>query len=178
MTARLGYMLKFWPLVALLTVLISCNQGNNPTDEAVGPARLLPAAPERWRQTGKTLIFSGVALSDYINGGAEAYFAYGFREVAVREFLDPADVRLTVEIYEMDRPENAYGVFSADSAGERWPVGADASYGDGLLRFWKGPYFARVMAFPPDSSIETAIREIGSKISDAIVARSERPEIL
>jgi len=141
-------------------------------------AQLLPTPPTGWREAGKTLMFSGAALSDYIDGGAEAYVAYGFREAAVREFQNDAGARLTIEIYQMDRPENAYGIFSTDSAGDHWDTGASASYGSGLLRFWKGPYFTRIMCFPPDPSVEAAIREIGAKIADAINAESRLPEIL
>lgn len=179
MTGSLEDLSRAWLLIAVFVVLASCGQGNNQGRPAEGPARLLPPAPSGWRETGETQTFSGVALSDYINGGAEAYFAYGFRGVAVRKFLSAADVRLTVEIYEMDRPENAYGIYSTDSAGEHQPVGADASYGHGLLRFWKGPYFVRIMCFPPpDPSVETLIQETGAGIADAIVAESRRPDIL
>ncbi len=178
MTRYFTTILKSWTLLTLLPMMLSCGQGNDPTQHDSGPARLLPGAPPAWRDAGRTQVFTGVALSDYINGGAEAYFAYGFREVAVREFENDSGARLTVEIYEMDRPENAYGIFSTDSAGERLPFGADASYGEGLLRFWKGPYFVRILCFPPDPSIEVVIKETGKRIADSIKAESGRPEPL
>lgn len=178
MTGRLEDMSRICLFIAVLAVLVSCGLGNNQGRPAEEPAHLLPSSPQGWREAGQILVFSDVALSDYINGGAEAYFAYGFRRVAVREFRSAADARLTVEIYEMDRPENAYGIYSTDSAGEHWPIGADASYGHGLLRFWKGPYFVRIMCFPPAPSVETLIQETGAGIADAIVAESRRPDIL
>jgi hypothetical protein len=119
-----------------------------------------------------------VTLSDYINGGAEAYYAYGFEALALREFQNDNEARLTVEIYQMDRPENAYGIFSIDAAGEQWAVGADASYGSGLLRFWKGPYFVRIMCFPFEPSVEATIKETGEQIAAGITVESRRPEIL
>ncbi len=124
------------------------------------------------------MLFSGFSLSDYINGGAELYLAYGFREVAVTEFRSDAGSRLTVEVYLMSSPENAYGVFSTDRAGEHWPLGADSSYGDGLLRFWKGPYFVRVLCFPMDSSLEPLLRNVGEQIAERIGEESRRPTIL
>ncbi len=169
---------KSWMLLATLLMMTSCGRGNEPTQSAGGLARLLPDAPPKWRDAGETRIFTGIALSDYINGGSEAYFAYGFREVAARDFVNDAGARLSVEVYEMDRSENAFGIFSTDSAGEHWPIGAGASYGDGLLRFWKGPMFVRVMCYPADASIEAVIREIGAKVADSIEAESIRPERL
>ena len=178
MTGCLAKTLKSWGLIAVSLMLLSCDNGNAPAPKELTPSGLMPGPPHEWRETGKTRTFSGVALSDHINGGAEAYLAYGFREVAVREFRDSAGARLTVEIYQMDAPENAYGIFSTDSAGERLPFGADASYGEGLLRFWKGPYFVRILCFPPDPSIEAVIKETGKRIADSIKAESRRPEPL
>jgi len=142
------------------------------------PTILLPGAPQGWRESLGAQTFSGVALSDYINGGAEAYYAYGFEALAVREFRNDNETRLTIEIYKMDTPENAYGIFSTDAAGEAWDIGADASYGHGLLRFWKGQYFVRIICFPFESSLESTIREIGEKIADAITMESRRPDML
>ena len=76
----------------------------------------------------------------------------------------------------MDRSENAYGIYSTDSAGERWAIGADASYDSGLLRFWKGPYFVRVLCYPPDPQIEAVIKRIGETIAAAIETEGRNPE--
>ncbi|MBI5115398.1 hypothetical protein HZA56_02895 [Candidatus Poribacteria bacterium] len=165
-------------LIAVFPMLASCNGGTTPVTDGRGQIRLLPDAPPEWRDTGRTHVYSGVALSDYINGGAEVYFAYGFREAAVREFENSAGARLTVEVYEMNRSENAYGIFSTDSAGKRIPVGADASYGDGLLRFWKGPFFVRILCYPSDPATEALVQNIGKGIADLINSDSRRPESL
>lgn len=162
----------------ILAVMVSCSQVHNQDPQPATPVQLLPSPSAGWRETGKTLTFSGAALSDYIDGGAEAYMAYGFREAAVREFQNDVGTRLTVEIYLMDRPENAYGIFSTDSAGDHWDIGAGASYGGGLLRFWKGPYFMRIMCFPQNSSMEGIIREMGVKVANQIKADSKLPKIL
>ncbi len=169
-------MLRAGLITLVLAVMVSCSQAHNQGHQSPTLAHLLPTTPAGWREEGKTLTFSGPALSDYIDGGAEAYIAYGFREVAVREFQNDSGARLTVEIYQMNRPENAYGIYSTDSAGEHWDIGAGASYGGGLLRFWKGPYFVRIMCFPQAS--EAVIKETGVKIAGAIDAESGLPEIL
>ncbi len=168
---------RAWWFATVCLIMTCCSQGNSP-EKLHHWGQFLPDAPAGWRETNDTRFFSGVDLSNYINGGAEAYFAYGFREVAIREFGDSGGARLTIEIYKMDRPENAYGIFSIDPAGERWPIGADASYGSGLLRFWKGPYFVRVLCFPAGPSVEAVIRETGEKIAAAVTDENRRPEIL
>ncbi len=154
--------------------MIGCSGLGN---ENLNPARLLPSGPPNWRHL-EDLSFTGISLSDYINGGAEAYFAYGFEQVAVRKFQNNSDMRLTVEVYEMDKAEDAFGAYSSDSSGERWDIGEDSSFSHGLLRFWKGPYFVRILCFPYDSSSEAIIREIGAKIAGSITAESRRPDML
>ncbi len=161
-------------LIGSLFAMMSCSDFSSRAPDSHA-ARLLPGPPEQWDQAGATRVFTGAALSDYINGGAEAYLAYGFRQVAARDFEKDSGARLTVEVYEMDRSENAYGIFSTDSAGDRWNIGADASYDSGLLRFWKGPYFVRVLCYPPDPQIEAVIRQTGETIAAAIEAQGGSP---
>lgn len=170
-------MWKHWLLIGIVMTVLSCGNGSSPK-ETGDPAGLMPDAPDGWEQTGSTQTYTGFELSDYINGGAEAYLAYGFRRVVVREFTNADGARLTIDIYEMDSPENAYGVFSTDRAGKSWPIGADAAYGSGLLSFWKGPYFVSVMCYPAPPNVKDVIRELGVIIAEKITAESKRPEIL
>jgi hypothetical protein len=178
MTRRFTHAYKPWLLIVLIIILPGCETENRSADRNQDPALLLPEAPAGWEETSETRVFTGLALADYIDGGAEAYHAYAFERLAVREFRNDANARLTVEIYQMNNSENAYGIFSMDSAGEQWPVGADSSYGDGLLRFWKGPYFVRILCFPADTSTAATIRKMGNGIAGSIAAESRRPEIL
>ena len=129
MTGRLTYLVNFWPFIGCFAVLLSCNPGNTSAGGSSGPAHLLPRIPPGWEQARETLVFSGFGLSDYINGGAEAYFAYGVIELATLDFRSDSNARLTVEIYEMDRSENAYGIFSTDPANAPRNV-------DRCLTFW------------------------------------------
>jgi hypothetical protein len=173
---RISNVLKLFMLMGVLLAM-SCSNGTTPARGDSHAAALLPQAPPQWSESGETKVFTGVALSDYINGGAEAYLAYGFREVAARDFENASGARLTVEIYAMDRPENAFGIYSTDPTGTRLPIGADASYGSGLLRFWKSKFFVRIVCYPADENIEKIITDTGNKIADAIVGESRRPEL-
>lgn len=55
--------------------------------------------------------FKGESLYGYIDGGADLYLEYGFSEAAVRGF-ELGKSKIKVEIYRMDNPEAAYGIFS------------------------------------------------------------------
>ena len=71
------YLFKVLPLLACAVLLCSCGNDDS-LARGGGPAILLPDAPRGWKESLETQAFSGISLSDYINGGAEAYYAYGF----------------------------------------------------------------------------------------------------
>ncbi len=56
-------------------------------------------------------IYDGNALWGYMNGAADLYLEYGFNGLRVQEFeVDGIDMKL--EIYQMESPEAAFGIFS------------------------------------------------------------------
>jgi hypothetical protein len=55
-----------------------------------------------------------------IDGGAELYLAYGFRELQLRDF-QKGEVKLSVFIYDLGRPLAAFGL-----ARREWPRGGEA----------------------------------------------------
>ena len=55
--------------------------------------------------------FEGDALYGYMNGGSDLYFEYGFRKLTVRD-IKYEGFSYTVELFQMDSPKNAYGIYS------------------------------------------------------------------
>ena len=55
--------------------------------------------------------FNGTALFGYIDGGAELYQEYGFSVVSVTE-IEYMQGKYKTEIYKMNGPEEAFGIFS------------------------------------------------------------------
>lgn len=65
--------------------------------------------PEAKFSSSKT--FNGAALFGYIDGGAELYQEYGFSVVSVTE-IEYMQGKYKTEIYKMNGPEEAFGIFS------------------------------------------------------------------
>jgi hypothetical protein len=122
--------------------------------------------------------FSDKQLIEYINGGAELYFAYGFMEMAGCRYRLSDGANVTVEIYEMDRSENAYGVYSLDTDGSHPDVGQEAAYASGLLKFWKGKFFVRILAEGDSAEIQQTVVEAGKSIASKIDERGSKPDIV
>ena len=55
--------------------------------------------------------FTGTALYGFMNGGADLYNEYGFKELISREVIYKGE-EFTVDIYTMDTPLNAFGIYS------------------------------------------------------------------
>lgn len=55
--------------------------------------------------------FNGESLYGYIDGGADLYMEYGFAAVQVVEFTHLKG-KYKIEIYRMNNPESAFGIFS------------------------------------------------------------------
>ncbi|MFH1335983.1 MAG: DUF6599 family protein, partial [Candidatus Zixiibacteriota bacterium] len=117
-------------------------------------------------------------IFDYMDGGAELYLAYDFQQVAVQKYLptnqDSAEEKsITVEIWQMNSPEDAYGVFSLDQEGEKVPIGQNGVYDAGYLRFRKNVYVVRILQMVA-SSKETIFRW-GKEIDQKIQKESKLP---
>jgi len=124
---------------------------------------------------GRPRIYTDTKLFDYMNGGAELYYEYGFVQVCVQRYQTPPG-EVTVEIYQMDLPANAYGIYTFDTKGEHPSIGQDATYEQGLLGFWKGSYFVRV--FSENEELKETILVLGGAIAQKITEEGERPDIV
>jgi hypothetical protein len=124
---------------------------------------------------GRPQVYKGMKLFDYMDGGAELYYEYGFVQVCVQRYQTPPG-EVTVEIYQMDLPANAYGIYTFDTQGEHPSIGQDATYERGLLGFWKGRYFVRV--FSENEELKETILVLGGAIAQKITEEGERPDIV
>lgn len=91
----------------------------------VPPVRLNAADLPAWDVTAPD-VYNAKQLYGYINGGAEVYLEYGFRKVSAQR-CSRDQHEFQVDIYEMVRPEAAFGMFSvlrgrcsAALPGTRW----------------------------------------------------------
>ena len=81
-------------------------------------SKLLPDKIDEWNLKGKSEIYKGDDLFLYINGGADIYHEYGFREVISSEYEKVGAGRISVEVYLMNDPVSAFGIFSFRTGGK------------------------------------------------------------
>ena len=170
--------MKFrWPAIILLAGSIA--PGFQVSGETVKDiASLVPAAVREWKASGPDAIYDRKTLYDYMDGGAEVFLAFDFRELLSRKFGNAAQDEIILDIYEMGSPAEAFGIFSIDRQNEPASIGQEASFGFGLLRFWQGPYFISIMTTGDDKSADAAILDLGKIVASKLGPAGRFPDLL
>ena len=95
-------------------------------------------------------IFDTATLSDKINGKAELYLSAGFDRLHSQRFKDEAagDVWMEVFVYDMQTPQNAFSVFSAQRRDDAraLDIAQYAYQTPNALFFVHGPFYVEVIA--------------------------------
>jgi hypothetical protein len=144
----------------------------------IGREIFLPSEAGDWKWDGNEMKYDSKTLFKYIDGAAELYLAYGFQNLTVRRFEKSGRPPIIAELYEMDFSEDAYGVFSFEHQDEDVGIGQGSEFGGGLLRFWKGKYFASIYAEGEGAEVESGILEIGRVAANSIPVTGPEPKLL
>jgi hypothetical protein len=78
----------------------------------------------------------------------------------------------------MGSSEDAFGIFSYQTEEEEVGIGQGSDYGGGLLRFWKGNYFANVFAERETPATRKDILTLGEAIAKNIKKESSKPKLI
>jgi hypothetical protein len=145
-------------------------------------ATSLPASPltsllpemENWTFSEDLQSYVPANLFEYIDGAAEIYLSYDFRELLVAQAQSKEGrVSVTLEIYDMGNGKNAFGIYSAERYPESHflPVGVQGYSEEGAMNFFAGNYYVKILCFDGgDQSnriVEQFSREVAKKIKDS-----------
>ncbi len=169
--------MKTWTcLLATVWMLTGAAMAAEKARGKMDPAISLPSEAAGWKWDGKEERHNSRTLFAYMNGAAELYLAYGFQNLTVRRYGKPGGPALTVELYEMASSADAYGVFTFERQDEPAGIGQGSEFGGGMLRFWKGRYFAAVYAEGEGADVESALLAMGRTTADAVPKTGPAPE--
>lgn len=140
---------------------------------------LLPEMPEWVLQDEPRTYFPGT-LYEYIDGASEAYLSYDFKELLVAEYQKKeTETTITVEIYDMGTPINAFGIFSS----ERYPESPEAGIGnagyleDEVLNFISGRYYVKLLCYNGEEETPSYLKLFAREIEGKIKDKASLPEI-
>jgi hypothetical protein len=138
----------------------------------------LPSEIGGWRWDNQKEQHDSRTLYGYMDGAAELYLSYGFQDLTVRRFMKPGLPPITVELYRMGSSTDACGVFTFERQDEPAGIGQGSEFGGGMLRFWKGTYFASIYAEGEGAEVESALIGIGRIVAGAIPVPGPEPELI
>jgi len=94
---------------------------------------------------GPPSIYNPETLYQYIDGGADIYLLYDFKELLHQDFKSGA-AEITVDIYQMGELEDAFGIYAAErSPGYKFiSLGAEGYRDRGTLSFLQGHYYVKL----------------------------------
>jgi hypothetical protein len=165
---------RWWVIFLLPILMLGCTGGGSN-----GLQGFLPSSTKaqgiKIKKDGEARIYEDKKLFDYMDGGAELYYEYGFEQACIQRYK-AKEGEVTVEIYQMDTPAHAYGVYTFDTQGEHPPIGQDATYARGLLSFWKGRYCVRALS--ENERFRDILLALGQAITKKIPQEGDRPAIL
>ena len=149
--------------------------------DAAVKQRLLATLPDPLPHQGKgeaaPSFYLSANLYEYMDGGADIYQLYDV-ETLLHWDLHTSAGDLTVDVFDMGTPENAFGMFSAESspAYEYFPLGVAAYRNEGIINFAQDRYYVKLAAFGDASA--ALLNEYATAISSRIGGSRELPALL
>jgi hypothetical protein len=117
-------------------------------------------------------------LFDYMNGQAPMYLDYGFRLLLSREYTAGDGSPITLELFRMAGPAEAFGIYAAERTQEDqdFQVGVEGYQGGNVLGFWKGPYYVKILCAQASPATKAILERTASVVADKIQGTYSRPE--
>lgn len=122
-----------------------------------------------WKRSGRSATFIKADLFNHIDGGAELFLEFGFEKLSVQRYARGKS-ELTLEVYEMESPEAALGVYLM-KCGQETPVEGIRARNSGeksQLTILKNKYFVYVNNFDGDAKNLAAMVAIGNMALESI----------
>ncbi len=160
----------------LLLALAAAGCGDN---KPLSLTSIFPAANAvaGWQPSDEIRTYNNETIFDLVDGQADAFFAYGFEQVAVRSYKNASGTMLRVEAWQLATPADAYGLFTANRAGTPTDVGNGGDTDTGRrLAFWKNRYF--VSANATDDIPDADLRAFVQAVAAALPAGGEQPAVV
>jgi hypothetical protein len=169
-----------WSVTAALAAVLVLAPAAVRAQAREGSPALAALAPrvDGWTLTEAPRSYFPESLFEYIDGAAESYLSYDFRELLVVDLEKKGtEATLTLEIYDMGSPVNAFGIFGA----ERYPENKAVSVGDlgylegETLNFMAGRFYVKMLGFGLGEETGPFLSRVGSQIAAAVKVKGAIP---
>lgn len=127
---------------------------------------------------GQLYCYEGAELLKHLDGAAEKYLAYKIKNLSVQKYQNDSGLTLTIEIYNMSSPQNAFGIYSLGRNPEARFVdlgneGIITSY---MVEFWKANFYVKLIHSIPGPKDD--LIQIAKKLASNINRNSKEPQLV
>lgn len=152
------------------------------TEEGIPLSSLLPKV-DTWKFSEEPQNYIPGNLFEYINGAAEIYLAYDFKELIVGQYETEKasdEASLNVEIYDMGNEKNSFGIYSAERFSESHfiPVGNQGYLEEGTLNFVVGRYYIKLLCFDCGEKSDDVLKSFSDRIVEGVKDKGQFPSTL
>lgn len=148
------------------------------TTISAADAKLFPELPG-WNKKLVDRVYTSDDLWELINGAADIFLSYYFENLNMAEY-DKGDEMIRVELYRHRTTDDTYGIYSA----ERMPdypqvhIGAQGYKSQGVLNFFTGNYYVKIMSAGIRESDEGTIALVAEKVCGILNQTATMPASL
>lgn len=135
---------------------------------------------EGWNKPTDTTTYYSYNLWDLINGAADSYIFYGFKELFLGNYTHENGTTIKVELYQHKNADNAYGIFSLERSPETHSLkaGAEGYWYENICNFVVDDYYVKLSSHTKGDEIEEAIHALAKSISHKINPEPQLPKVL
>jgi hypothetical protein len=173
---------------ALIVIMAACAAcgGGEPSPDVQGTSVSgfsLPADGEipGWSLATQPEHYVADNLWDYINGQADFFIDYGFEQVDAAEYRnDQESSSVVLEVWQMGRPQEAFGIFAAERTTDDRPlgIGSGAYLGANVLGFWQSKLYVKLISFEEGPEIEQLLIGLAEEVSSRVPGQKDELETL
>jgi hypothetical protein len=134
---------------------------------------------EGFCKKGQPDIYTPETLYEYINGAAELYLDYQFKELAVFIYETEEHASIAVEIYRFENPDCSFGIYARERSGytgDFIKAGTQGYYEQGVLNFLKDSFYVKMNAFELNDRAPLLIRT-AEEIAALLPGKAEFPAV-
>ena len=172
--------LKIFLIIILFLSLLNVNGRFLRGKNELSLRSLLPEI-ESWKFSEAPQNYLSETLYEYINGAAEIYLGYDFKELIVGLYKKAdTEASVSIEIYDMRNEKNSFGIYSAERFPDNRfiPVGLQGYLEEGALNFIVGNYYIKLLCFDCEDGSESFLRFFSQEILKRIKEKGQFPPLL
>lgn len=137
-----------------------------------------PALTGPWIPDGSPKMYRGADLFEYINGGAEIFHEYGFIRLIAQNYI-LGEQSVTIEVYEMEHPKAAFGIYSVQRDPEMpaLDAGDRGTNAENMVSFCQDRFYALIHTGAPDGAAGEILARMAHDVSQRINRHSQLPDL-